>query len=114
MLPVVMAGLSFTRWAVEALAIENYRADMPVTKPVGLHMLSQHGYCGLQRIMSWDVGAYMTVSDATKLLQLTQQGGSMCSTFVGHDLIALAVQTAILYGVAAACYTVQANLARIL
>ena len=109
---LVTAGLSFTRWAVEALAIHNYRADMPITKPVGLHMLSQHGYCGLQRIVSWDFGAYITASDATNLLQLTQQGGSMCSTFVDHDLIALAVQTVILYGVAAACHSVQAHLAR--
>lgn len=108
----VTAGLSFTRWAVEALAIQNYRADAPITKPVGLHMLSQHGYCGLQRIMSWDVGAYVTASDATDLLQLTQQGGSMCSTYVDHDLIALAVQTALLYGVAAACHSTQAHLAR--
>ena len=108
----VTTGLSFTRWAVEALTIGNFTAVAPVTKPVGLRMLSQHGYCGLQRIVYWDVGAYITASDATDLLQLLQQGGSMCSTFVDHDLIALAVQAAILYGVAAACYSVQANLAR--
>ena len=75
-------------------------------------MLSQHGYCGLQRIVYWDVGAFISASDAAKLLQLIQQGGSMCSTFVDHDLTALAVQAAILYGVAAACHSVQAYLAR--
>lgn len=85
---------------------------MPVTKPVGLYMLSQHGYCGLHRIVYWDVGAFISVGDATNLLQLVQEGGSMCSTFVDHDLIALAVQTAILCGVATACYSVQAYLAR--
>ena len=106
------AGLSFTRWAVEALTIQEYRAALPITKPVGLHTLSQHGYCGLQSIVYWDVDAYITTNDATNLLQLIQQGSSMCSTYVGHDVIALAVQTAILYTVAAACHGVQAYLAR--
>lgn len=75
-------------------------------------MLSQHGYCGLHRIIYWDVGAFISASDATNLLQLIQQGGSMCSTYVDHDLIALAVQTLILYGVAASCHSVQAYLAK--
>ena len=107
-----VAGLSFTRWAVEALTIEDYRSVLPVTQPVGLHTLSQHGYCGLQSIVYWDVGAYISASDATNLLQLLQPDGRLCSTYVHHDLIALAMQSAILYVVAALCYSIQAFLAR--
>ena len=66
----------------------------------------------MQSIVYWDVGAYISTYDAAKLLQLIQQGSRMCSTYVSHDLIALAVQTAILYIVAAACHGIQAYLAR--
>ena len=81
-------------------------------RPQGLHTLSQHGYCGLQRIVYWDVGAYISSYDAASLLKLVQQGNDMCSTYVDHDLVALAVQTFILCFVAAACHSIQVYLAR--
>ena len=108
----VCVGLSFTRWAVEALSIEDYRAATLYMRPMGLHTLSQHGYCGLHRIVYWDVGAYITRDDAASLLTLVQQGGSMCGAYVDHDLIALAVQTLILCFVAAACQSIHVYLAR--
>ncbi len=108
----VNAGLSFTRWAVEALSIEAYRAAAVSMRPLGLYTLSNHGYCGLQRIVYWDVGAYISGDDATTLLILVQQGSDMCSTYVDHDLIAMAVQTCILCFVAAACHSIQVYLTR--
>ena len=81
-------------------------------RPVGLYTLSQHGYCGLQRIVYWDVGAYITTDDAAGLLQLVQQGSRMCSSYVDHDLIALGVQSLILSSAAAACHSLQVYLAR--
>jgi len=106
------AGLSFTRWAVEALSIEAYRAATVSMRPLGLYTLSNHGYCGLQRIVYWDVGAYISGDDAATLLALVQQGSDMCSTYVDHDLIAMAVQTCILCFVAAACHSIQVYLTR--
>ena len=111
-LHVVDAGLSFTRWAVEALSIEAYRAAAVSMRPLGLYTLSNHGYCGLQRIVYWDVGAYISGDDATTLLILVQQGSDMCSTYADHDLIAMAVQTCILCFVAAACHSIQVYLTR--
>ena len=111
-LHVVDAGLSFTRWAVEALSIEAYRAAAVSMRPLGLYTLSNHGYCGLQRIVYWDVGAYISGDDAATLLALVQQGSDMCSTYADHDLIAMAVQTCILCFVAAACHSIQVYLTR--
>lgn len=108
----MIAGLSFTRWATEALTVEDYRAASLYMKPMGLRTLSQHGYCGLQRLVYWDVGAYITKEDAASLLQLVQQGSDMCTSYVDHDLIALAVQTCVLCFVAAACQSIQVYLAR--
>ena len=109
---LLFSGLSFTRWAVEVLSIEAYSAASLPLRPVGLHTLSQHGYCGLHRIVYWDTGAYLSKDDAASLLALVQEGSSMCSTYVGHDLVALVVQTFILCFVAAACQSVQVYLTR--
>ncbi len=108
----VNAGLSFTRWAVEALTIEAYRVAAASMRPLGLYTLSNHGYCGLQRIVYWDVGAYISGDDAATLLALVQQGSDMCSTYVDHDFTAMAVQTCILCVVAAAYHSIQVYLTR--
>lgn len=106
------AGLSVTRWASEALSIEQFRSAAEHLRPVGLQALSQHGFCGLQSIVYWDAGAYITKDAASNLLVLLSEGGSMCSSYLRHDLIALAAQAVILLLCAAGCLMLRVYLYR--
>ena len=107
---VFFAGRSVTRWAAEALTVEQLKSAAVYLRPVGLQALSQHGYCGLQSIVYWDVGAYITKDAASSLLTLISEGGSMCNSYLNHDLIALAAQAVILVMCAAACLMLRVYL----
>lgn len=109
---LLCTGLSLTRWASEALTIEQFRSAAAHLRPVGLQALSQHGYCGLQSIVYWDAGAYITRDAASSLLELISEGGNMCSSYLHHDLIALAAQAMILIVCAVACLVLRVFLFR--
>lgn len=106
----IIAGLSLTRWAAEALTIEQFRSAATSLRPVGLQALSQHGYCGLHGIVYWDTGAYITQEAANSLLTLIEQGGNMCSSYIHRDLIALAAQAGILLVCAGLCLMIKVYL----
>lgn len=100
MVYLVATGLSYARWAVEAIAVQECASQPADVRPPGLLSLAQHGYCGLEGIVPWHFGEGISQADAAVLLQLLQDDGAMCRSFVRNNHAALAVQAIIWHLVA--------------
>ncbi|KAK9828523.1 hypothetical protein WJX72_000572 [[Myrmecia] bisecta] len=93
----LLTGLSYLRWAIEAITIGTLNSTPAYLRPVLLHASARQGFCGLHHIFRWDQGEWISDAQAQQLLHLLGSGGAMCQQFVQHDIIALLAQAALMY-----------------
>ena len=81
---------------MEAITIRTLPSTLAAA-PVMLRVLARQGFCGVQRVLPWNEGEWISEAQAQQLHAMLASGPAMCSRFVRNDLLALLIQASLLY-----------------